>query len=121
MSQQNNLQYVPIPRHPDRDMPTKEARWTDNMRKSIAEIISYDATVDLTSIGATSYSEQTVTINGVTTNHAIIAIPAGLTAGLYYVSARIVAANTVKVVLYNSTGGAIDEASASWSFITIRK
>lgn len=77
--------------------------------------------VDLASIGTLAVVEATVTVTGAATGDAVIATPpAALAAGLMVVGAYVSAANTVKLRVYNSTGGSVDEAAANWIFTLIR-
>jgi hypothetical protein len=71
-------------------------------------------TIDPASLAAGAVAETTVTVTGATTAMGVVVQPpAALTAGLVY-SARVSAANTVAIRLYNPTGSAIDQASGSW-------
>lgn len=77
--------------------------------------------VDLASISTLAVVETSVTVTGAATGDAVIATPpAALAAGLMVVGAFVSAANTVKLRVYNSTGGSIDEAAANWVFTLIR-
>lgn len=77
--------------------------------------------VDLASIGTLAVVEASVTVAGAATGDAVIATPpAALAAGLMVVGAFVSAADTVKLRVYNSTGGSIDEAAANWIFTIIR-
>ena len=94
--------------------------WFSKLPNEIAYVRTYQETIDLASIAATSYSAQTFTVTGLTTNDSITVNPPALTAGLYFISARVSAADTVELTFYNSTGGAIDEASATYYIVAIR-
>jgi len=78
--------------------------------------------VNPASLNATTAADTSITITGAQTGDTVILNPptAGLTAGMFVVGAWVSAADTVKVRLYNSTGGAIDEAAANWSYCLIR-
>lgn len=86
---------------------------------NIKAITTGTATVDPASIAANSGGTVDVTITGVATDDTIIFNPPALTAGLLYVGCRAQSANTARIFLYNATGGAIDEASASWRYTWI--
>lgn len=75
-------------------------------------------TVDPASINATTVATQTFTLTGAATGDTVVLNPptAGLTAGLLVLQVRVSAANTVAVTFHNTTGSAIDEASASWVY-----
>lgn len=76
--------------------------------------------VDLASIAASSAADATLTISGAAAGDSVIINAAGLTAGLLLCQAYVSAADTVTVRLYNTTAGAIDEASATWYYTLIK-
>ena len=78
--------------------------------------------INPSSISAGAVGEETITITGAVVGDEVILHPpaAGLTAGLVVCDARVSAADTVKVRLFNSTGAPIDEAAASWIYVLIR-
>lgn len=77
--------------------------------------------VDLASIDTLAVVEATVTVTGAAAGDAVLANPpATLTAGLMVAGAYVSAADTVKLRVYNSTAGAVDEAAADWVFTLIR-
>jgi hypothetical protein len=77
---------------------------------------------DLASISTLDVGEITLTITGAVVGDAVIVNPvaAGLTTGLFIADARVSATDTVKVRVYNSTGGSVDEASQLWTYVLIR-
>lgn len=88
----------------------------------ITKVLRGTFTVDPASIGAATFSSQTFTLTGATVgDNLTVNVPAaGLTSGIMVGQATVSAANTVTVAFYNFTGGAIDLASASWSYSIIR-
>ena len=79
-----------------------------------------DVTVDPASLNGTTARDDTVTVPDVIAgvDECATVIPGvALNAGMFVVSAHVSADNTVTVRLYNSTGGAIDVASATCRFI----
>jgi len=95
-------------------------RWLSVAQLQIPKIHTYQTAIDLASIDATSYSTQTFTVTGLDTNDVIAVNPPALTSGLYLLSYRVSAADTVSLVFYNSTGGAIDEASGTYNIVACR-
>lgn len=89
---------------------------------TITKILKGSVAVDPASIATVAVGEVTVTISGAVVGDTVIMTPptAGLTAGLIVCDARVSAADTVKVRIYNSTAGAVDEASATWFYTLIR-
>ena len=75
--------------------------------------------VDLASVAANTTAEQTVTVDGVTTDDVLLHVSKpSLQAGLGVAGARISAANTVALTLINTTASAINAASEDgWKFV----
>jgi len=77
-------------------------------------VIFGSATLDFPSIAAGGNAELTVTATGAASGDLVdLGPPAALEAGLI-ATARVSAANTVTIRLYNSTAGAVDPVSATW-------
>lgn len=98
---------------------------TDSLNVGSGGAITYvkkaAVSVDLASIATVSVVEATVTVAGAVAGDSVIATPpATLTAGLMVAGAFVSAADTVKLRVYNSTGGSVDEAAANWVFTLIR-
>lgn len=79
-------------------------------------------TIDPASLAAGASADTSVTITGVVAGDTVVLNPpaAGLTAGLHITGVWVSAADTVKVRIYNSTGGALDQASDTWNYLVIR-
>lgn len=71
------------------------------------------ATIDPASIAAGATATTTITATGAAVGDFVIVAPGVSLAGLVMTS-YVSAANTVTVVLYNPTAGAIDLASSTW-------
>lgn len=86
------------------------------------ELVLGTVSVNPASISTLAVGEVTVTITGAVEGDSVIMTPpaAGLTAGLIVCDARVSAADTVKIRIYNSTGGSVDEAAATWAYCLIR-
>jgi hypothetical protein len=88
-------------------------------------LFSFTATVDPASIGAVGAGNTTVTVpSGVTllATDTILAVPpAALEAGVAVQGAYYASATTLTLRLTNASAGAIDPASATWTFIVLRK
>ena len=84
-------------------------------------IITGTVSVDLPSIANAAVGEVTLTISGAAAGDVVVlSAPATLTAGLAPCGARVTAANTVKLRVANLSGGAVDEAAGTWSYVLIR-
>lgn len=78
--------------------------------------------VNPANIGAGAVGETTITITGAAVGDIVVMgqPTAGLTAGLVVCGAYVSAADTVKVRIFNSTGGGVDEGAATWFYVLIR-
>ena len=95
-------------------------KWLSKLQLTTPKISTYESSIDLASIAGTTYSVQTFTVVGLDVDDIIVVNPPALTAGLYLISCRVSAADTLSLVLYNSTGGAIDEPAGTYKIMTCR-
>lgn len=76
--------------------------------------------IDPASLAATTRAATTFTLTGAeTTDIIIVNPPSTLNDDLLFVGAAVTAADTVSIYLYNPTGSAIDQASATFSYCWI--
>ena len=76
------------------------------------------ASVDPGSLADQNRGAVTITITGVAPGDLLILYPPStLAAGLAYAGCEITAANTVRIDLYNASGGAIDDAATTWHYL----
>ena len=94
--------------------------WLSQLQLVMPNINTYEESINLANINATSYSTQTFTVTGLTTEDVIIVNPPALTSGLYLISYYVSAADTLSMTFYNSTGGAINEAAATYKIMTCK-
>lgn len=74
--------------------------------------------IDPASIASVTRGVGVATIVGVALGDVVVMIPpAALNDDLLFVGARVTAADTVNVYLYNPTGGAIDDTARSWDYL----
>jgi hypothetical protein len=86
----------------------------------VANILSATATLDFPSIGSNDTETLTITVTGAVAGDSVfLGCPAGLDAGLVF-CASVTAADTVTVRMHNSSGGAVDPASATFRATVIR-
>lgn len=95
-------------------------KWLSNLQLITPKISTYESSIDLASINANTYSVQTFTVTGLDVNDIISVNPPALTSGLYLVSYRVSAADTISLVLHNSTGGSINEPSGTYKIMACR-
>jgi hypothetical protein len=79
-------------------------------------------TVDLADLATTAVADNSITVTGAAVGDLVLLQPpaAALTAGLILAQAWVSATNTVKIRVYNPTGGSINEASGTWVYALIR-
>jgi hypothetical protein len=77
----------------------------------------YKVAVNPASIATVSSSETAVTIPCNENDVVFANYPSGMNDDILFIGARVSAKNTVQVRLYNPTGGSIDPASATWTFV----
>jgi hypothetical protein len=86
----------------------------------ISRIERVTASVNPASIAATTKAGTAVTVAGVAVGDVVVATPpTDLEDDLIPAGARVTAANTVTVYLYNASGGAVDGAAKDWSLLVI--
>ena len=90
--------------------------------QGMGKVIKGTVAVDLASVATVAVTEKAITITGALANDTVILneAAAGITAGMVVCGARVSAADTVKVRVFNSTGGTVDEASQTWDYCLIR-
>ncbi len=101
-------------------IPLELSTWLQQLQLRFPKVSTYEATIDLAAIGATTYSTQTFTVTGLNVNDVICVNPPALTAGLYLLSYYVSATDTISLTLYNSTGGSINQASSTFKIVSIR-
>lgn len=101
-------------------IPESLDTWLQQLQLRFPKVSTYSPSLDLASIDATSYSTQTFTVGGLSTNDVVFVNAPALTAGLYLISYRVSAADTLSLTLYNSTAGSINEAAATFKVVSIR-
>ena len=84
---------------------------------AITKITAATVSIDPASIAATSRGATTFTVTGAAVGDRIsMEPPAGLNDDLVFVGARVTAADTATVYLYNPTAGAIDDGALTWNY-----
>lgn len=100
--------------------PTDTSGTVGPLGTDITNIRKGTFTLDPASIASGAQAEQTVTITGVTTSDVVIVNPPAALEALIVGQARVTAADTVKFMLANNSGGAVDGASRTWTYVAIR-
>jgi len=87
---------------------------------NVRSITIMTATVDLGSVAANTTEEEDATLTGVEVGDVVIPIKPTLEAGLAIIQARVDEADSIKLTVGNFTGGAIDEASETLTFLVFK-
>jgi len=88
----------------------------------IVRVVKGAITVDPANLAANTAAEETLTLTGAAVGDIVILQPpaAGINAGMLVCDVRVSAADEIKFRLLNSTGGAINVASADWNYLLIK-
>ncbi len=88
---------------------------------SVPKTSTYEVTIDPSSVGANTKSRQTFTVSGLTVNDIITVNSPALTVGLDLIGFRVSATDTLELLFWNSTGGAIDAGAGNYLIVATRK
>ena len=94
--------------------------WLSKLQLVFPKISTYLESINLTAVGANSFSTQTFTVSGLTMEDTIVVNPPTLTAGLYLITYRVSADDTLSLTFQNTTGGSINEAAADYKVMACR-
>lgn len=83
----------------------------------IKTIKSGTASVNLPSINNLATGSATFTVTGAAVGDVVVVTPPTMTAGLSFGGAAVTSANTVTVYAQNASGGTIDEAAATYTYL----
>lgn len=101
-------------------IPNTLFTWLQKLQLLFPRVSTYSPTISLALIGATSYSIQAFTVAGLNVNDVITVNPPDLTSGLYLLSWRVSAADTLSMIFYNSTGAGITQGAAVYKIMATR-
>jgi hypothetical protein len=90
--------------------------------QALLDCIWGSATVDPASVatGAAGQGSTTVSIPGVALGDAVLAVFPGVDLTSVQVTASVTAADTVKIMIQNLSGGAVDLTTSTWRFLIVR-
>ncbi len=110
----------PLPQPPRTDIPVDLDRWLKLLPDLIPKVTIYTPIFDLANVGANSVSSQTFTLSGLSINDFVMVNPPALTAGLLLsANSKATADDRLLMVFQNTTGGGINESSATYTVVTI--
>lgn len=109
----------PLPPPPRVTIDEDLLRWLKQIPDLVPKIAIYVEVLNPASINGNTVSSQTFTITGISAFDNINA-NASLTAGLQLLQVHAIADNVIEVAIWNSSGGAIDQASTTFNITTIR-
>lgn len=95
-------------------------RWLRRLADAIPKVQTFTVTINPTSVGANTTSEQTVTVAGLSTSDIVYLNKPSHTTGLIVGNVRVSAANTLAVTFANVTAAPIDAASETYKLVAIR-
>lgn len=94
------------------------------MGKAIEIILTghfYSVTIDPSSVGANTTSEQTFTVNGLRQSDVVIVNKPSHTTGLGIAGCRVSGKGQLAITFINTTGSPINPASESYKVLAIRR
>lgn len=103
------------------DMHPIWRKWIDRLSFMMLRQFTYTPTLTPSAVGANITSEQTFTVNGITTNDIIVVTKPTHQPGLGIVNARGSADNTLAITFMNTTGGSITPTSETYLIMATRK
>lgn len=110
----------PLSAPPRTDINIDLDKWLRLLPDLIPKITIYQPVFDLANVAANTVSSQTFTLSGLSVNDFVSVNPPALTAGLLLsANSKATADERLLLVLQNTTGGAINEASATFTVVTI--
>lgn len=86
----------------------------------LSAVIKGTVSINLASIAAGAEATVAVTVSGAAVGDIVVVNPPALTAGLGISYAYVSATDTVTIRVRNASGGAIDEAAGTWSYLLVR-
>ena len=98
-----------------------EYDYTNSKLKAFTSVKKWTATDDAASIGATTSQDEAVTVTGIATTDEILSVrgPDALEARAVIKGGRASGANTITMRMENSSAGAVDPASGTYTFFTV--
>jgi len=88
-------------------------KWLGVLPNYIPDTQQRSVTMNIASVAANSYSSQTVAVKGLKTTNTTEVQILGLTTDLHYINHFVSAADTLTILFYNDTAGAIVEGNTN--------
>lgn len=114
----------PPPKRPMIDAPDRWAPWDRWFRLLVfafAKVQTFAVSINPTSVGANTTSEQTFSVPGLTTEDIVTVNKPSHQTGLGIAGARVSAANTLAITFMNTTAGSIDPSSETYKIVAVRR
>lgn len=89
-------------------------QWFNRISAFFPRTRTYSVSFTPTSVSANTTEEQTLTVTGVNTDDIVCVNPPSVTAGIIVGSARVSAANTVKISFGNVTAGGLSPPAGTY-------
>lgn len=74
-------------------------------------------TLNPSAVSANSVSRETFTVSELTTDMNVVVSAPSLEAGLFLIQARVTAANTLELSIWNTTGAEVNPASQAFNVV----
>lgn len=98
-----------------------DENFKEEVSKAIPIIRVYSLSINPTTVNATSESDQTFTVPGLSTSDVVVVNPPALAAGLGIMWNRVSATDTLQIRFRNFTGVGIDPAAGTWHIYAFRR
>jgi hypothetical protein len=98
---------------------TPEA-WRAKVEESIPVVNTFSPSLNPDEVAANTVADQTFTVEGLTTDDAVVVNPPALDSGLTISYARVSADDTLQIRFHNTTGSPVNPASGTYYIIATR-
>lgn len=95
--------------------------WFREVRDFYPKVQTFSQSLEVTSVGANTTSEQAFTVSGLSTSDIVTVNKPSHHVGLGVVNCRVSAKNTLAITYQNTTAGAIDPAAETYLIVSIRR
>ena len=95
-------------------------RWFSELSDTVVRIQKTSVDIDVGSVSANSTSEETVTVQGVSSGDVVLVSKPSHSTGLGIVNVRVIEENSIGITYMNTTAAAIDPASETYTVTIIK-
>ena len=105
----------------DYEIDPNLANWLELLQQVFPRVRTFTETLNPASVAANTTSEQTFTVNGLTTSDIVNVNKPSHTTGLGIGNARVSNSDELAITFINTTAGAIDPAEEDYYIVAIRR